>query len=534
MNKYILVVLSVTGGLLSSLAWSGWCSGLILLISFIPFFLIEDYLFRRRDMYSPNAFFIYILPGFLIFSILTIGWIRVASMVAAICMVLVISFLMAFVIWLSHIIRLQAGNIPGFISLVSFWLSYEYLSLNSDFFSPWINLGNGLAKDTLFIQWYDITGSSGGSLWILISNLLLTVFLVKSFYGEKRNKLSLFLWLAIVLLPSIYSLTKYYTIKSNKDLKSEVVIVQPDIDPYKEKFKISFEQQLKKALEMSESAISEKTDWVITPETTVDDPVDENNTDNNKYIKMVKEFVRKHPEISVVTGMTSIRYYEPLMVTRAKIFMKGDNSDNYYNQFNSAFKIDTGQNVSIYHKSKLVPGFEKQFSFIPGKIIKRLVPYLGGTQWSYRTQKERDVFEHPATRMKVAPLICYESVYGKFVTGYVKKGANALFIITNDGWWKNTNGYKQHLSFASLRAIETRRPVARSANTGISCIIDIRGKIINESKWWTPAIMKGVIYPENTITTYVKYGDYILVISTLITILVIVYVLNLFLIRRKN
>ena len=80
------------------------------------------------------------------------------------------------------------------------------------------------------------------------------------------------------------------------------------------------------------------------------------------------------------------------------------------------------------------------------------------------------------THRKIAPIICYESVFGKYVTEYVKKGANALFIITNDGWWKNTNGYKQHLSFASIRAIETRRPVARAANTGVSCIIDIRGK----------------------------------------------------------
>jgi len=71
--------------------------------------------------------------------------------------------------------------------------------------------------------------------------------------------------------------------------------------------------------------------------------------------------------------------------------------------------------------------------------------------------------------MKIAPIICYESVFGEFVTDYVKKGAQALFIITNDGWWKNTNGYKQHLYFASLRAIETRRQVVRAANTGVSC-----------------------------------------------------------------
>ncbi len=122
-------------------------------------------------------------------------------------------------------------------------------------------------------------------------------------------------------------------------------------------------------------------------------------------------------------------------------------------------------------------------------------------------------FTHSSTSMKIAPVICYESVFGKFVTDYIKKGAEAMFIITNDGWWKNTNGYKQHLYFASLRAIETRRPVARAANTGVSCMIDIRGKRTIETNWWTKAVIKGEIFPETRITVYVKYGDYLLQIS---------------------
>ena len=73
MNKYALVGLSVMGGILSGLAWTGWCSGLILLIAFVPFFLIENYLYENPKRFTPNAFFIYILPGFVIFSIISIG-----------------------------------------------------------------------------------------------------------------------------------------------------------------------------------------------------------------------------------------------------------------------------------------------------------------------------------------------------------------------------------------------------------------------------------------------------------------------------
>jgi apolipoprotein N-acyltransferase len=106
----------------------------------------------------------------------------------------------------------------------------------------------------------------------------------------------------------------------------------------------------------------------------------------------------------------------------------------------------------------------------------------------------------------------------------VEKGAEAIFVITNDGWWKNTNGYKQHFSLSSVRAIETRRPVVRSANTGISAFIDMRGKVVQKSSWWVPSILKGTIVPENRITPYVKYGDYLMYMACVITILILLMV----------
>ena len=177
MNKYTLVALSVTGGILSGLAWSGWCSGLILLIAFVPFFLIENHLFENQKKFSLNAFFIYILPGFVIFSIIALGWMRVASITGAICVIMGLSFLMAFTMWMAHIVRVKAGNVYGFVSLITFWLGYEFITLNMNLISPWLDLGNGLSKDIMFIQWYEVTGTAGGTLWILISNLSLTLFL---------------------------------------------------------------------------------------------------------------------------------------------------------------------------------------------------------------------------------------------------------------------------------------------------------------------------------------------------------------------
>lgn len=117
--------------------------------------------------------------------------------------------------------------------------------------------------------------------------------------------------------------------------------------------------------------------------------------------------------------------------------------------------------------------------------------------------------------------VCYESVYGEYYTGYVKKGARAMTIITNDAWWGNTPGYRQHLSYASLRAIETRRAIARCANTGISAIISPTGEIIQPTPWWEPAVIEGSIPLRDDITFYVSHGDIVGRISTFIFILLL-------------
>ena len=152
--------------------------------------------------------------------------------------------------------------------------------------------------------------------------------------------------------------------------------------------------------------------------------------------------------------------------------------------------------------------------------------------WRLDSQKERSAFK--ASDLGVAPVICYESVFGEYTTGYVKNGANALFIVTNDGWWDNTAGHKQHLLFASLRAIETRRPIARSANTGISCLINQRGDILQPTEYDEAATVKGTLLFNDTITFYVRYGDLIGRLAGFISILLLLNVIAKGALRRSQ
>ncbi len=190
-------------------------------------------------------------------------------------------------------------------------------------------------------------------------------------------------------------------------------------------------------------------------------------------------------------------------------------------------QIDNTDQIQIYHKSKLVQGVE----FIPFsdilKPLENLSVDFGGTTGSLGTQDEPSVFishDDPAhAGLKIAPAICYESIYGEYIGKYINKGANLIFIMTNDGWWDDTPGYKQHLAYARLRAIETRRSIARSANTGTSCFINQRGDILQPTDWWKPAVIKGTLNANSELTFYTKYGDYIGRIASFLAVLMLVY-----------
>ena len=149
----------------------------------------------------------------------------------------------------------------------------------------------------------------------------------------------------------------------------------------------------------------------------------------------------------------------------------------------------------------------------------------GGTSGTLGIENVPKIYKTP--KFNFAPSICYESIYGSFIAEQCKKGSDIIFIITNDGWWGNTPGYKQHASFASLRAIENRKSVARSANTGISCFINQRGDVIQATKWWIPTALNGILNKNKESTFYTNNGDLIGKTFAIASLLLMVYLLFL-------
>jgi apolipoprotein N-acyltransferase len=261
-------------------------------------------------------------------------------------------------------------------------------------------------------------------------------------------------------------------------------------------------------LSIAETKMDSSVDYVLLPETALVEDFWENNINSAWSVKRIFAYRSVYPNLAFVTGAESGRYYEsseaPTLTAR-----KFQQQDGWYDNYNTALQFDTTHELKIYHKSKLVPGSEKMPFPKYLKYLERFALDLGGTKGSLGVQDERTVFVHPKLQTGIAPVICYESIYGDYVSEYIRNGADFIFIMTNDGWWDDTPGYKQHLAYGTLRAIETRKAIARSANTGISCFINIKGEIEQPQGWWTAAAIRQVIRSQEGMTFYSKHGDYI-------------------------
>jgi apolipoprotein N-acyltransferase len=473
--------------------------------------------------------------AFLVWNIVTTWWIWNSSPEGAVFAVVLNSLFMTVVFYVFHRFKNVFGTFRSFFALISFWLSFEFLHLDWDLSWPWLNLGNGLASATSLIQWYEYTGALGGTFWIWMLNILVFQALLLKSQGEEFKR-KVFQALAVLLLPigvSIIITPRNF----NQGEPLNIVVVQPNIDPWGEKFGgMTVQQQLDKILNIAALNILPHTQFVFGPETALPQGVWDYEVAENIQINQIKKFTSDHGLSSFIIGLS---YYEMLNINdndkipfQAKPYPGRE--DSYYLGYNSAMQIFSNEKIELYHKSKLVPGPEKfPFAKLLKPLQNKMFGSLGGMIGDMGTQDEAEVFFHPQTGYAAAPIICYESIYGEYIGDFVRKGAGFLAIITNDGWWGNTLGHIQHFEYARLRAIETRKYVVRSANTGISGVIAPDGKVLKKTSYWEDAGFSFDIYPNDNITIYSQLGDFLGRLSILTTALLLLFVIRLKILKKK-
>jgi apolipoprotein N-acyltransferase len=424
--------------------------------------------------------------------------------------------------WVHRAAHRRIGPRAAPVALVAGWLTFEHLHYDWDLQWPWLTLGNVFAGRTGWVQWYAWTGALGGSLWVWAVNLLVARGVLAWRQGRRGLSRRVGVAALFTVLVPIGVSQVLLVLPREEGPRVEVVVVQPNIDPYTEKFGgIDPLAQLEGMLALAEGAMTDSTRLVVLPETALQEnaTIDmqagvplpqglwENDLARSGSHAIIRRFQQRHPRAAVLTGMSSAYLFQPGEArTRTARHIAG--IDRWFDAYNAAMLVDERGAVQVYHKSKLVVGVELMpFQELLEPIVGRFSLDLGGTSGSLGSGEERPLLRTADGAVAVVPAICYESVFGDHLADHTRRGANLLAVITNDAWWGDSPGYRQHLAYGRLRAIELGRWVARSANTGISCFIDDRGRVLQATDWWTPAAIRAAVPTLHGSTLFLRTGD---------------------------
>ena len=490
-------------------------TGLLALFGILPLLCME----RVADLLGKKKIWIYHYSAFVLWNAITTFWVCNATVGGGLFAIFANALQMSLIFGLFRLSKKKFTGALPYIFLAAAWIAWERFYFDAEISWPWLVLGNSFARTTWAIQWYEITGALGGSLWIWACNLSIFGMLVSVsdgsiFTWNNKAKATALIGLIVLFAGPIAAsgvIGSRYTDSMDSAEELPVVIVQPNIDPYN-KFQAMTQDQQNALLEgQIISTLKERKEdsitsplLVVAPETFTSDIVCGDYQRSRTWIRFTT-LLQDYPGVNMLFGASSYDYiYQD---ERPSHTARNIREGLWVESHNSALMIDGTARTDIFHKSKLVVAVEH--TPYPA-IFCRIDDMLGGVMGRCVGQDGISLLEVKGGDGQNIPIgcaVCYESVYGEYYTDYIRKGARAMAIITNDAWWGNTPGYRQHLSYASLRAIETRRAIARCANTGISAIIAPSGKIIQPTPWWEPAVIESSIPLRDDITFFVSHGD---------------------------
>ena len=510
-------LLSLLFTLLMSLPFLAPGTGWVALVGFVPL-LCMDYIAGKKRKH----FWWWHYLCFLLWNAVTTWWVANATVGGAIFAIVANALQMSLVFGLFRFGKRRMGGVLPYLLLAAAWIAWEkyYLSI-AQISWPWLVLGNAFANTTGLVQWYEVTGHLGGSLWVWASNLAIFGLMVSILEGRfklwnsKAKAAAIAGTLLGVFGPMIWSVC--IPEKPASDNTVKVVTIQPNFDPYEKHESLSRWEQDARFMELLEGAEGFLADslpcLVVGPETFTDRFILE-DYDNNSTFNLFQDWLREHPQCDLLFGASA--YNRSYSLSRPNLLaydmgetvVEGHTTHMWYTSHNTSVITDTSRRCDIFHKGKLVPGTE--LTPYP-KVFVPIENLFGGNLMGKCADQGSPakslLFKSGDKQFRIGTPICYESVYGDYCAGYVRDGASLIVVITNDSWWGDTPGYRQHFSYSRLRAIETRKTVVRCANSGISAIIDPRGRILCSGPWWEPAILTGEATVNDYQTFFVRHGD---------------------------
>jgi apolipoprotein N-acyltransferase len=523
-NILILFFLPIITGILLGLSALPSHFWFICFIVFIPLLIASE---CTQTTKKPLFIFaIQLLVALIAFYLWTGHWVLQAANLSYLIGLLIVT---PFILLVSPFILFKKrGNKFAPVYFVAAWLAGELIQSNFQLGSPFYNLGHILGANPKIIQWFEFTGAAGGTLWILVVNFAFYSF-IKTLIKDRKYWIKKgVVALGILLLPMIISITIYYNYKE-KGTSSEVMIIHPSTDCFNVKYKVDVFELMDTYLDIMLPKLTDKTSYVILPETSITNGGWVHQLNNNLVIDSFNLKTQQYPNIKLVTG--AVTYEEIKNIKEISGYDKQPHikySNRYkvwYFTYNSALFIEKNQSVQLRTKQELVPF--QEYTPYP-TLLPRILPVGVDFQFSTRS-KNQNIFTSSKNE-KIAALICYESVYGRLYAKYAREGAEAFFELLNEGWYNDPKVPKQFMYMSAMRAIENRRDIAHASNMGISCFINQKGEIIKKLDIKEPGSLIESLHFNKQVTPYGRMGDYLGFISILIIIL---FVIDFFLPFRK-
>jgi apolipoprotein N-acyltransferase len=419
---------------------------------------------------------------------------------------------------LAFAVKKKLGLLQGLIAFALFWTSFEYLHSLGEYSFPWLTVGNSQAYDLNRIQIVEYASVYGLTLLIFAFNIIAFLILWNQ-AGGRWNLRSKQIFLSAITLfilyfgPALYG--KVISKKESIEVKNKlsVGIIQPNFDPWEkwggradERWD-SYFHQFNYFFDETRQLSKFNPDIILWPETAIPFHILLPRYDLY-YSELLS--LADSLKLPIFTGLPTAEYFDSVHApaTSERIGM----SRVYVESYNSAVLILPNHVIGqIHRKSILVPFAERiPYAEVFRWLIEPLKWNVGISSWG----KGNDTVVYSLSlkdgrQTKFSGMICYESAYPNYVREFVTRGAEFLVVITNDSWWGNTSGAYQHASFASLRAVETRRWVIQCANGGISLVVDPTGKIHSSTDLYTRTKFIADIGLRSDKTFYVEHGDMI-------------------------
>lgn len=417
---------------------------------------------------------------------------------------------MAFV-FISRYLRVKRFPYLYLFLLPFIWVAFEYVQTWGQLTFPWLSFGYTMTYNLNKIQYIDITGMLGISFWICMVCVYIYYTIVKIRDGEwnttKQKLTALAVIVLLYFLPDIYGLVTNAGrhAKNDSEEKINVGIIQPNINPWKKWGAKQLDLTLDYASQIRMlAAQNPKPEMIIMPETAFPYYL-RYAMYGDKYL--IVQNVIDSTGVPLLTGTPDLYVYsakdEP--PPDAKVF---ESDGKKYDTFNTALLIEKGKDkekLQKHNKMKLVIGSERMPYQEKLSFLRDIVRWTVGLS-SFQLGSEIGLFDLNG-KYKFNTAICYESVYPEFFAEGVDMGADFSVIITNDGWWGKLFGTYQHNQYAVLRAVENRRWIARSANTGISGSIDPFGNLYDQTPINEKAAFISEIGVRKEKTFYTMNGD---------------------------